>query len=115
DPATPGHAVDLGVVVPAALLAADLLGHVADVHQRGLVELRVVVGDDDDVGPGAALDGRRHASLDVVLVDALDGDLDAGLLAELLGLGLEERVGGRNEVRTLPQKQATRPRAAPRA
>jgi hypothetical protein len=65
----------------------------------------VVVGDDDDVGPGAALDGRRHASLDVVLVDALDGNLDAGLLAELLGLGLEERVGGGNEVRPLQQVQ----------
>jgi hypothetical protein len=41
----------------------------------------------------------------IVLVDALDRDLDAGLLAELLGLGLEEGDGpdaarGGNEVRT---------------
>src|SRR5439155_25751083 len=55
------HAVRLRVIVPAALLAADLLGYVGDVHQRVLVEQRVVVGDDDDVGAAAALDGRRQA------------------------------------------------------
>ena len=49
----------------------------------------------------AAVDPR----LDVVLVDALDRDLDARLLAELLGLVLEQRVGGRDEVRPLQQVQ----------
>jgi hypothetical protein len=36
----------------------------------------------------------------------IDGDLDAGLLAELLGLRLEQRIGGGNEVRPLQQVQA---------
>ena len=105
DPAAAGHAVDLRVVVPAALLAADLLGHVAHVDERRLVEVRVIVRQDDDVRPRAALDRRRRPRLQVVLVDALDLDLDARLLAELHGLGLEESVGGRDEMRPLQQVQ----------
>ena len=57
-------------------------------------------------GPAAALHRRRHARLDVVLVDPLDAHLDARLLAELLGLLLEQRVRGGNEVRPLQQVQA---------
>src|SRR5207245_3519343 len=66
---------------------------------------RVVVGDDDDVGAAAALDGRRQARLDVVLVDALDRDLHARLLAELLRLLLEHLVRRRDEVRPLQEVQ----------
>jgi hypothetical protein len=55
--------------------------------------------------PAPLWTGCRHARLDVVLVDALDLDLGAGLLAELPGLGLEQRVGGRDEVRPLQQVQ----------
>ena len=98
--------VGLGVVVPAALRAPDLLGHVGDVHQRALVEERVVVGDDDDVRAAAALDRRREARLDVVLVDPLDRDLGARLPAELLRLFFEHLVGRRNEVRPLQEVQA---------
>ena len=98
-------AVGLRIVVPAALLAADLLRDVGDVDQRVLVEQRVVVGDDDDIGAAGALDGRRQACLDVVLVDALDRDLHPGLPAELLRLLLEDLVGGRDEVRPLQEVQ----------
>jgi hypothetical protein len=66
----------------------------------------VVVGDHDDVGTGPALDGGGDPRLDVVLVDPLQADLDAGLLAELPGLGLEEDVGGRDEVRPLQELEA---------
>src|SRR5262245_37089604 len=80
--------------------ALDALGeHVADVGQRRLVELRVVVVDDDDVGARPALDGRRGPGLDVVLVDPLDRDLHPGLSAKVLGLGIEHGVGGGDEVR----------------
>src|SRR5207248_9185562 len=79
---------------------------------RALVEQRVIVGDDDDVGAAGALDGRRQARLDVVLVDAFDRDLHTGLLAELLRLLLEDLVGRRDEVRPLQkvQPRALRPR-----
>src|SRR5262249_60762222 len=93
EPAPAGEGVDPGVVVPAALLGADRLGHVAHVGQRALVEVGVVVGDDDDIGAAAALDGRGDPRLDVVLVDPLDLDLDAGLLGELRRLLVEEDVG----------------------
>ena len=104
-PAVPGHAVHPRVVVPAALPAADLLGHVRHVHQRVLVEQRVVVGDDDDVGAGSALHRRGDAGLDVVLVDSLDADLRPRLLTEFPGLRLEEGVGGGDEVRPLEEVQ----------
>ena len=70
----------------------------------------MVVGDDDDVRPGLRLDGRRDAGLDVVLVDPLDLDLHAGLLAELGRLLVEEDVRRLDEVRPLEQVEPGAPR-----
>ena len=109
DPVPARHRVDLGVVVPAALPPPDLLGHVRDVRQGGLVEERVVVRDDDDVRAGLRLDGRGHARLDVVLVDPLHLHLHARLLAELRGLLLEEGVRGLDEVRPLEEVEPGAP------
>ena len=92
--------------MPAALRAADVFGDVRDVDEGVFVEQRVIVRDDDDVGAAAALDRRREARLDVVLIDALDGDLRTRLSAELLRLLLEHLVGGWDEVRPLQEVQS---------
>ncbi len=76
--------VGLAHFVIAALLAADLLGEVAEVDDALGVEMRPVVERHDDVGPGGRLDRRRDARLDVVGVDGLEPDLGA---ERLLGLG----------------------------
>jgi hypothetical protein len=58
----------------------------------------MIVRDGHDVGAAPALDRGRDARLDVVLIDALGDDLDAGLLAELLRLLIEELIRRGDEV-----------------
>ena len=86
-------------VVVAALGLADLLGQVARVGQAFGVELRPVADGHDDVGAGAGLDRRGDARLQVVGVDRLELEVDAGRLLAFLGdRALEENVRGRHEV-----------------
>src|SRR6185437_1570521 len=90
---------DLGLVVEAALLLADLLDEVGHIDDALGVELRPVVEAADDVRPRARLDRRGGARLDVVAVDHLDGELDAQRLSAFRDdLLAQHLVGGRNEV-----------------
>jgi hypothetical protein len=61
----------------------------------------MIVRDGHDVGAAPALDRGGNTRLDVVLIDALGDDLDAGLLAELLRLLIEELIRRGDEVRPL--------------
>src|SRR5882672_1104665 len=79
-------AIVLADIVPAAVLAAEIVRDVAHVHQLVRILVRILEGRDDDIGPAA--DVRRHRRLGPYVFPALvvDTYFDAGLLGELLGV-----------------------------
>ena len=100
---TGGH---LAVRVVGALVLGLPLAQVRDVDQRVGVEVRPVVEHLDQVRPGAGLDGGGDASLQVVGVDGLEGDLDLGLLGVLGDLPPHLHVAFRDEVHPVQQVDA---------
>ena len=86
DPLALLGAVLLAHVVPAAVLAAEVVGDVGHVDELVRVLVRILEGRDDDVR--AAADVCRHRCLGPHVLPALlvHAHLDARLLGELLGV-----------------------------
>ena len=73
--------------VPAAVFLAEVLGDIGHVEQLVGIEVRVVVGRQDHVRPGAGVGGDSSLRAHVFPAFVVDADFDAGLLGELLDVG----------------------------
>ena len=65
---------------PAAVLLSQVLRQVAHVQELVRVQLRLLVGADDDVGSGADVGGDRRFGTQIFEVLAVDAHFDAGEL-----------------------------------
>src|SRR5258708_2222088 len=61
DPFVAAHAVALADVVPAAVFGAEIVGEIGHIEQLVREFVRVVIGADDEIWPGA--DTARHRPL----------------------------------------------------
>src|SRR5207248_6132209 len=84
DPFALVGAVGLADGIPAAVLAAEVVGEVADVDQLVGVLVRVLVGADDNVRPAADVRGHRRLGTHVFPAFGIDAYLDAARFRELL-------------------------------
>ena len=77
-----GAQVGCARVIPAAVFLAEVVGDVGDVDQLLRVQVGVVVGAQDDVGPGAGVRCDRRLRTHVFPAFVVDAHLDAVLGGE---------------------------------
>ncbi|NCV90374.1 MAG: hypothetical protein EBW19_09320 [Betaproteobacteria bacterium] len=89
--ANPFIAVSLQVLfaywIPPSVLLTQVSGDVGAVDELFGIQIGVVIGTEDDIGPAAHVCGDRRFGADIFPALVIDADLDACLLFKLLDIG----------------------------
>src|SRR5258708_9614085 len=85
DPFVAAHAIALADIVPAAVFAPEIIGEVGHIEQLVREFVRIVIGADDEIGPGADIGRDRRLGTDVLPALGVHTHLDPALLGEFLG------------------------------
>src|SRR5260221_5052602 len=85
DPFVAAHAVALADVVPAAVFGAEIVGEIGHIEQLVREFVRVVIGADDEIGPGADIGRDRRLWTDGLPALGVHPHRDPALLGEFLG------------------------------